>query len=253
MAAERHHPLQLRVGVGNVVILPELLHVPQLLQIDHLQHVEGQDVRVAHVELVLEHGVRPQQPVVAADGEDGCLGAMEARDQLLAESPEIVGGRQAVLVHLGDGGIRLGEDHLDHVQGDGEEGPLVMHLLQHVVPHFLAGLLDGLPDPQPHGQVQPRLRPGEHPRDGPQAVEAGVLLALAGPRADVEARQLADRGGGLEILDETRVLVHHLTELLDRLLAQGLHHCAPLRLGRGGGVQQVHQGGGGVVVQRAEA
>ena len=32
--------------------------------------------------------------------------------------------------HLSHSGVGLGEDHLDHVQGDGEEGPLLVHLLQ---------------------------------------------------------------------------------------------------------------------------
>ena len=48
---------------------------------------------------------------------------------------------------LGDAGVGFGEDHFDHVHGDGEEGPLLVHLLQqaqlaavyhrlHITAHF---------------------------------------------------------------------------------------------------------------------
>lgn len=60
---------------------------------------------------------------------------------------------------LGDAGVGLGKDHLDHVQGDREEGPLLVHLLQLAQ---LAGIYDGLPcAPQPsvklrHSSVKPQ-------------------------------------------------------------------------------------------------
>lgn len=42
---------------------------------------------------------------------------------------------------LGDAWVGLGKDHLNHVQGDREEGPLLVHLLQLAQ---VAGVYDGL-------------------------------------------------------------------------------------------------------------
>ena len=82
-----------------------------------------------------------------------------------------------------------------------EPGPVVVHAAQALLLLGVGGV-EGLAAPEPSGEVHPGLRPGERPRDGPQALDAALRVALGGPGADIEDAEL-ELGRSLpEVRDE---------------------------------------------------
>jgi hypothetical protein len=114
--------------------------------------------------------------------------------QLLTEGLEVIGDEQLV-VESGDAGVSLGEHHLKHVEGDPEEGPLVVHLLEQleVLDVLVHGALEGGANAEPHGEVEPGLGPGEDPGDGTQRCDAATGPSLGRTTTDVHAAVLSLR------------------------------------------------------------
>lgn len=106
--------------------------------------------------------------------------------ELLPKGLEFFRHKQLV-IQAGNAGVSLGENHLQQVQGDPEEWPLVVHLFEDLeVPDVLVdGELECGADSQPHGEVEPGLGPREDPGDGAQGRDAAAGPPLGWPAADV--------------------------------------------------------------------
>ena len=101
-------------------------------------------------------------------------------------------------VAAADGEVGLGAGHLRVGEQGGEERPLALHLLQQLEPVLLDGRIQGGAEPEPGGQDDPRLRPREDPGDRAEVGDVARRLALRRPRAELQPRDLVDRGGGVE-------------------------------------------------------
>lgn len=69
--------------------------------------------------------------------------------------------------------------------------------------------LESFSNAQPDWKMESDLSPGKDPGYGSEVINAACGLALGGPATNVDAAQLRDGCGLLEVVNEAGVLAHH--------------------------------------------